>query len=635
MSRPVAALLCALAALLCSAVPAAAEVPSPGPLPGGGYLAPGSAGGDVRDAQRTLREAGFPLEVDGRFGPRTAAVVRDFQSDAEIVVDGIIGRQTDAALREATEREPAVEEEDAGTDENGEETDEDGVAGGLVPETTILSGPEQLQPTTDRTARLTFKALRRAAKLQCRVDTGAWRACRSPLVLRDLAPGRHRLRVRAVAGRLRDRTPAVWSWVIGPLAEDAGRNGRTAPAATPTPAPEPDAEPVTGTVSSATTPSPSATPVGATATPATAAATPAPTAAPAATPAATSTPAPAPVPPAPLPEVPTDALWVAPDGLDTAAGTAQQPLRTLAKAIAVAVPGTTVVLRPGTYGGSGVRTDFNRSGTESAPITITGEPGAERPVVHGGVRIYASHIRLRGLRIVGPTGPVQTKTTANPGGEDVKVAVYGDFVEISGSEIADSLWHAGIYTSAADGFVFEGNHIHHNGAFGVPEQANLDHGLYIGSGSGRIVNNVIADNLAYGVHLYPRAANVLVAHNTIVRHGRAGVIIATESSNNRVAGNIIAFNTQNSVRSYALTGTNNVVEDNVVWANGSGNIGSTAEGLTLRDNVQADPGFAPGTLEPSAAGPAVDRSAEAAGVVRDIAGRERDDAPDAGAYEVG
>jgi peptidoglycan hydrolase-like protein with peptidoglycan-binding domain len=38
------------------------------------------------------------LQVDGIFGPRTEAAVRDFQQNEHLSVDGIVGRQTWTAL---------------------------------------------------------------------------------------------------------------------------------------------------------------------------------------------------------------------------------------------------------------------------------------------------------------------------------------------------------------------------------------------------------------------------------------------------------------------------------------------------------------------------------------------------------
>lgn len=68
-----------------------------------GLLYLGSRGPQVAELQRRLKAAyasyAGHLAVDGDFGPLTDAAVRQFQSRSRLVVDGIVGTQTAAALK--------------------------------------------------------------------------------------------------------------------------------------------------------------------------------------------------------------------------------------------------------------------------------------------------------------------------------------------------------------------------------------------------------------------------------------------------------------------------------------------------------------------------------------------------------
>ncbi len=57
-------------------------------------VAAGASGPAVSAAQVQLREAGYAVPVDGRFGPRMKAVVRKFQAQTGHSVDGVIGLNT-------------------------------------------------------------------------------------------------------------------------------------------------------------------------------------------------------------------------------------------------------------------------------------------------------------------------------------------------------------------------------------------------------------------------------------------------------------------------------------------------------------------------------------------------------------
>jgi peptidoglycan hydrolase-like protein with peptidoglycan-binding domain len=63
-------------------------------------LRKGSEGVAVRGLQRFLLAGGFEVgEIDGRFGPKTEAAVKAFQSDHGLDVDGIVGDKTWDKLR--------------------------------------------------------------------------------------------------------------------------------------------------------------------------------------------------------------------------------------------------------------------------------------------------------------------------------------------------------------------------------------------------------------------------------------------------------------------------------------------------------------------------------------------------------
>jgi peptidoglycan hydrolase-like protein with peptidoglycan-binding domain len=69
------------------------------PNPGQPTIAPGATGEPVRRLQRALRRTpNLGLVVDGVFGPKTEAAVKDFQKGAGLTADGTVGPQTWAAL---------------------------------------------------------------------------------------------------------------------------------------------------------------------------------------------------------------------------------------------------------------------------------------------------------------------------------------------------------------------------------------------------------------------------------------------------------------------------------------------------------------------------------------------------------
>jgi hypothetical protein len=73
-------------------------------------LRQGSTGSAVEELQTFLAAQGYDVgAIDGRFGPRTAAAVRQFQKDQGLQVDGVVGPNTNEAI--ANIGQPEAEEE--------------------------------------------------------------------------------------------------------------------------------------------------------------------------------------------------------------------------------------------------------------------------------------------------------------------------------------------------------------------------------------------------------------------------------------------------------------------------------------------------------------------------------------------
>lgn len=90
--------------------PTPTPAPQPAPAPGipsgpgqGAYISQGITGPMVREMQQRLHDRGWPIGVDGIFGPQTRAVVVAFQQDSTahgwpLAADGLVGPKTWDAL---------------------------------------------------------------------------------------------------------------------------------------------------------------------------------------------------------------------------------------------------------------------------------------------------------------------------------------------------------------------------------------------------------------------------------------------------------------------------------------------------------------------------------------------------------
>lgn len=79
-----------------------------------------------------------------------------------------------------------------------------------IPKPTITLHPDKMATSTN--AKFSFTTNRRIRGFQCRLDRRGWRACEAPVVLTNLAAGRHRFSVRALDRRGRRGPAARFRW---------------------------------------------------------------------------------------------------------------------------------------------------------------------------------------------------------------------------------------------------------------------------------------------------------------------------------------------------------------------------------------------------------------------------------------
>lgn len=283
-------------------------------------------------------------------------------------------------------------------------------------------------------------------------------------------------------------------------------------------------------------------------------------------------------------------IFVRTNGDDNNPGTKDKPLKTLVKALELAGSGTTIKLGKGAYEGNYLLEEKNSG------ITITDEDDyctktspskafrGNRPVVLFHKKVMddgtdnsdavfhlsqnVKNIRINCVSIIGG------KTTGiwNDGGINFAVTQ---------SEISDST-NSGIYESSlSTGSKYLNNYISKNGVLD-----NLDHGFYISGKDALIEGNIVENNYAFGIQVYPGPENVKVLNNECAYNGKSGIVIGAEPNplepeivgsepkiaknilvkdnichNNKRAG-ITAYNTQETV----------VFENNILFGNGEGGI---------------------------------------------------------------
>lgn len=368
--------------------------------------------------------------------------------------------------------------------------------------------------------------------------------------------------------------------------------------------------------------------------------------------------------------------YVATNGNDSNAGTQAAPFKTIAHAVKKMNAGDTTYVRGGVYNEAGVF--FGRSGTASAPIKLLNAPG-ESPVIN----CMPSTSAVRRIVIIqnasGYTNPIGHITIE---GFEIRNCWHGINITNAHDIVIRRNW---IHDSRFQGILGNGtkilvdrNVITHNGDFAACSSGGknkfgtnacvLDHGIY-GSGTNWIItNNLIYDNLSYGIQAagykkdyyagpeYGGASGWLIANNTIAYQNYRSAIGFWQgrTTNNKVINNIFYENSQKysgTANGVSFTNGNSggghTISSNICYSTNSRTcIGADGVGkYTGSNNVNANPNFegAGPTLSgvPNfklrAGSPAIDKGQSLSQVTWDHAGGGRPVGAnfDIGAYEDG
>jgi hypothetical protein len=280
-------------------------------------------------------------------------------------------------------------------------------------------------------------------------------------------------------------------------------------------------------------------------------------------------------------------LYVSPSGNDSSPGTSSQPVRTIVQAHSLASPGTTIIVKAGTYTdyNSGWGIHLGKSGTASSPITLKSEvPGGA--VIDGqnasdrnvGLYIDGSYNIVDGFEIKnGPRGGITLWANNN---QILNCNIHNNGNPANSSTQGQD----GVYSDeVTSGNIYRANFIHHNGRSG----SSLDHGLYLCGKNEVVINNVLLANSGNGLQIagYNTVANLRVYNNVIAYNGANGIILWQSLNGIDIKNNILYQNGHYAIGSYDAHGSGINVDHNISYGNGYGHFSFGGGGSDFAYNL--------------------------------------------------
>lgn len=339
-------------------------------------------------------------------------------------------------------------------------------------------------------------------------------------------------------------------------------------------------------------------------------------------------------------------LYVSTTGSDSNPGTQAAPVKTIARADALASAGTIIHVAAGTYrvsapslDNAGIKT--SKSGTATARIKFVSDVKWGAKIIVSGTGITwdsrGSYVDIEGFDISGSGRHGILAAGAN-------LTMTNNFIHdltISGG--CNGSGGAAIDTyGPVGGVVIDRNVVRNIGASMIGK-CNTVQGIYIANANNVVTNNLVSGVAMAGIQQWHGATASTIVNNTVF-HTKDGILLGqgdagttTGSANNYVANNVVYDNTTYGIVELGKMAGNNRYVNNLVAKSGT----SMRVAGSVSGTISSDPLFVAyqangtGNYRLSSSSPAIDRgtSTSAPRVDLMLVARPRGAAIDIGAYE--
>jgi hypothetical protein len=339
-------------------------------------------------------------------------------------------------------------------------------------------------------------------------------------------------------------------------------------------------------------------------------------------------------------------LYVATTGSDSNPGTQAKPVKTIARADALASAGYTIHVAAGTYkvsapslGSVGIKT--TKSGTAAARIKFVSDVKWGAKIVVSGTGITwdsrGSYVDIEGFDISGTGRHGILAAGAN-------LSMRNNFIHdltISGG--CNGSGGAAIDTYGPVGNVVINGNVVRNIGYSMIGKCNTVQGIYIANANNLVTNNIVSGVAMAGIQQWHGATSSTIVNNTVF-HTKDGILLGqgdagttNGSANNYVANNIVYDNTTYGIVELGKMAGNNRYANNLVYASGTSMrvAGSVTGALSGNPNFVKYAANGSGDYRVSSGSPAINKGTSVKAPAVDYAGvaRPRGGAVDIGAYE--